>query len=58
MSTATSSGSGGYAFRLSQVGTFTVKVVTPTEYTAVKSSATVTLKQFDAVRVDFQLKKT
>jgi photosystem II stability/assembly factor-like uncharacterized protein len=57
MATATSSGSGWYAFRFSRVGTFTVKVVPPAGYTADQPTATVTLKQFDEVRLDFVLKR-
>ena len=41
---------------ISQVGTFTVKVVPPPGYAAIKGSATFILKQFDALRWDVALK--
>ncbi len=47
--------SGFYAFSFTQPGTYTIKIVVPSGYTCTTTTITLSLRQFDKVREDFNL---
>jgi len=58
IASTTTSASGWYAFRFNAPGEYTVKIVVPPGYTTSRTSATVSIRQFQTLRVDFTLAKT
>ena len=59
LATTTTDGLGYYVFRFSQPGTYTVKIIAPAGYSCPNScSTTVTISQFQTIKVNFLLAKT
>ncbi len=57
LATTTTNDGGYYVFRFSQPGKYTVKITVPEGYTADATSSTLSVKQFETAKVNFNLAK-